>query len=192
MDGEKDEARCPSCGTRFFRGRVGGRIRIEGLSGETWEVSTRALTSWPEDPAALTPHGPRGDGSWFHRAAVEVRRAEVEKPFRFRGELLGFAEVFGPASGGVLEINEEALVLSTAGEAKEETDRWSLMDIRAVQTSSSSLQFACGDGSLVQFRFQQDSPRRWESLLRGALKAIYREEGLGEIVEFQPRIVVVP
>jgi hypothetical protein len=116
----------------------------------------------------------------------------VEKPFHFRGELLGFAEVFGPASEGVLEINEEALVLTPPGEAEEEADGWSLLDIRAVQTSSSSLQFACGDGSLIQFRFQQDSPRRWESLLKGALKAIYRKRGLGEIVEFQPRIVAVP
>jgi hypothetical protein len=192
MDGEKDEAWCPACRTRFSRGGVGGRIRIEEASGETWEVPTRALTSWPEEPAALTPDGPREDGSWSHRAAVEVRRAEVEQPFHFRGELLGFAEVFGPASEGVLEINEAALVLRTAGEAKEEEDRWSLMEVRAVQTSSSSLQFACGDGSLIQFRFQEDSPRRWESLLRGALKAIYRKKGLGEIVEFQPRIVAEP
>lgn len=67
---------------------------------------------------------------------------------------------------------------------------WPLLQIRAVQTSSSSLQFSPLAGGLVQFRFLNDSPYRWESLLREGLRTVYKREGMGEIVEFQPRIIV--
>jgi hypothetical protein len=189
MDGMKDEVWCPACGTRFSRGREGGRIRIQEASGDTWEVPTHLLTRVPEDPGALISGGKADDGSWSHQAAVEVSRATKEIPFYFRGELLGFAEVYGPSTPGHLAIDPEGLTFQPDDAAGGKAERWLLLDIRAVQTSSSSLQFAAKDRSLVQFRFHGDSPRRWENLLRAALKAIYRKHGLGEIVEFQPRIV---
>jgi hypothetical protein len=123
---------------------------------------------------------------------VEISRATREIPFRFRGELLGFAEVFGPSTPGVLAIDPEGLTFQPDDAAGGKAERWLLLDIRAVQTSSSSLQFVPAEGGLIQCRFQSDSTRRWESLLRAALKAIYRLKGLGEIVEFQSRIVVEP
>jgi hypothetical protein len=187
MEGEKDKAWCPECGVRFSRGGVGGRIRIEDGSGGTWEVPSSELSA-----AVARRDEVRSEG-WSHQARASIRTASHEVPFHFRGELLGYAEVFGPQRDGILEIDTDMLWFRPDGEGVGESpEGWTLLDIRAVQTSSSALQFANKDGTLVQFRFQDDSTRRWEGLLRGALKAIYRKRGLGEIVEFQPRIVVEP
>jgi len=193
LEGEKDEAWCPKCNVRFSRGRVAGRIQIVEESGERWEVPSHELSAAVEGWDPLPSSAPTQGRGWSHRAQVEVRYASQEVPFRFKGELLGFAELFESSSAGVLEIDGEALTLWPEEEVgARELDSWLLMDLRAVQTSSKAVQFSHKDGTLVQFRFSEDSPRRWERLLREALRVRYREAGLGEIVEFQPRIVAEP
>lgn len=195
MEGAADEAFCPQCGLHYSRGGDGGLIRIQDPSGEVWEVPayllTDALEAWDGagESKSEAPGGP------LHRAEVQVRQSGSEAPVRWGGELLGFAEAMGDASEGLLEISEEALTLrplseKSAGRAPVVALKsWHLMDIRAVQTSSSSLQFSPSAGGLVEFRFPHDSPFRWEQLLRNALKSAYRRRGIGEIVEFQPRVV---
>ena len=124
----------------------------------------------------------------LHRSDVVVRQSGIESPVQWGGKLLGFAEAMGEGESGVLELSIEALRLRLASDPGDRV--WPLLQIRAVQTSSSSLQFSPLQGGLVEFRFQNDSPFRWETLLRESLRLAYRKEGLGEIVEFQPRIVV--
>ena len=198
MEGEKDEALCPACATWFGRGGEGSLIRIRESNGEEWEVPSRLLTASIQ---ALGGPGPRArdrEGRIRYEAEAEVRVAKEETPFRFRGELLGFAETLGAGVPGVLEITDEALTFSPTGapeshSGSEELGRsWPLLDIRAVQTSSSSLQISPREGGLVQFRFRLDSPRRWEELLHLVLREAYRGAGLGEITEFQPRISAGP
>lgn len=58
----------------------------------------------------------------------------------------------------------------------------------AIQASSSSIQIKARGEPVVSFRFPEDSPRFWEELLQEALRRFYRERGMGEIREFQPRI----
>jgi ribosomal protein L37E len=189
LEGEKDEALCSACGTWFGRGREEGRIRIREESGSAWEVPSGLLTAAIQ---ALGGPGPRARdrlGGLRYETEVDVRIAMEEAPVRFRGELLGFAETLGPGTSGVLEITDEALTFSAPGEGGRQ---WPLLDIRAVQTSSSSLQISPREGGLIQFRFRMDSPRRWEELLHLALREAYRRAGLGEITEFQPRIVTSP
>lgn len=232
MEGEGDEARCPSCGTRYSRARVGGRLRVQDREGGVWEVPSHRLSAavdgWNAEPGQESEVEGGGAGGFLRRAHVEVRRASREAPFRFAGELLGFVESLGEAREAVLEIAPEALRLwpggtpgpgldpggdatgglgrKTGGDALGGSGRdaggpshagaegglleeWPLLDIRAVQTSSSSLQISPQGGGVVQFRFQGDSPRRWEDLLRRTLREAYRRAGRGEILEFQPRIV---
>jgi len=195
LEGEKDEATCTACGTRYSRGGEGGLIQVREPSGEMWEVPghrlTTAMEGWREEEGSDSP----APGTPIRRTQVEVRQTGRESPVRLGGELLGFAEAMGEPTLGTLQITEEALILLTGtGEADgsergNPSETWPFLEIRAVQTSSSSLQFSPSRGGLVQVRFASDSPFRWESLLRHALRRAYRGEGLGEIVEFQPRIV---
>jgi hypothetical protein len=126
---------------------------------------------------------------------VMVRQSGEEAPVRWGGELLGFAEAMGNPRTGKVALTDAELTLElveenrNGGSPKESKKRWALLDIRAVQTSSSSLQFSPRSGGLVELRFPEDSPFRWEFLLREALRRAYRQAGRGEIVEFQPRIV---
>jgi hypothetical protein len=183
----------------FFRGAEGGLIRAQDPSGEVWEVPVHRLT------AAMTAHEeagfPRvaGPGVTLRVAEVAVRQSGQEAPVRWAGRLLGFAEAMGEVVSGTLELTGENLTLrtesvlkptgSSVSEATASVISWPLLEIRAVQTSSSCLQFSPASGGLVEFRFPHDSPFRWENLLRATLREVYRREGLGEIVEFQPRIV---
>ena len=200
MTGEKDEALCSGCGTRYFRGGEGGLIRIVESSGEVWEVPSHQLTAAMLVRGAEAGPVPVASDPSIRSAEVLVRQSGREAPVRWKGAFLGFAEAMGEARPGVLDLTEEALYLrrSEMGEGQTETSgqprkvsgaRWPLEEIRAVQTSSSSLQFSPAEGGLVECRFLNDSPYRWENLLREALRAFYRKHGLGEIVEFQPRIV---
>ena len=198
MGGEKDESLCPACGTWFGRAGAGALIRVREASGKEWEIPSRLLAASIQ---ALGGPGPRArdrQGRIRYEAEAEARVAGEEAPFRFRGELLGFAERLGAGVPGVLEITDEALtfsptVTSESHSGSEGIGRsWPLLDIRAVQTSSSALQISPRDGGLVQFRFRLDSPRRWEELLHLALREAYRGAGLGEITEFQPRIWARP
>jgi hypothetical protein len=131
----------------------------------------------------------------IHSSRVLVRESGREAPVHLDGELVGFAEAMGHPGGGTLQLTVDALILERDGTGQGPlqcgvpAQHWPLVDIRAVQTSSSSLQFSPRSGGLVEFRFPEDSPFRWESLLRRALRRAYREAGLGEIVEFQPRVV---
>jgi 1-acyl-sn-glycerol-3-phosphate acyltransferase len=74
------------------------------------------------------------------------------------------------------------------GSERRETRTWDLLEIGAIQTSSKSVQIAPKAGGLVDFRFQDDSPKRWDGILQRAVRKAYERAGFGEIVEFQPRI----
>lgn len=195
LEGSGDEAACAGCGVHFSRGGEGGLIRVEEPSGESWEVQghrlTAAMASFPSGQEAF---GKSASGP-IRSAEVRVRQSGEESPVRWGGELLGFAEAMGETRVGILEISGRALTLRPNPRGEEGPQRsagwktWDLLDIRAVQTSSSCLQFSPSTGGLLEFRFPNDSPYRWETLLRDALRKAYRREGLGEIVEFQPRVV---
>lgn len=104
----------------------------------------------------------------------------------FRGSLLGFAERSTPEEAGTLTLTGETLEYRPDGAGAAES--WPLLGIRAVQTSSRSVQVRSPEGALLQFRFPEDSPKRWDELLRGAITRLWRATGRGEISEFQPRI----
>jgi hypothetical protein len=159
---------------------------VEDPSGEVWEVPGDRLAAAVEGWTAKEMAETALDSGVFHRSEVKVRESGAESPVHWGGELIGFAEAMGPGDSGFLELDGTALVLRLECGRNQ---RWDLLDIRAVQTSSSSLQFSPLSGGLVEFRFPNDSPFRWEGILRQSLRLAYRAAGMGEIVEFQPRIV---
>ena len=202
MEGKGDQAWCMACGTRFSRGRGGGRIRIREESGKSWDVPSHRLSQALDALGGAEPRARTDEGHLFYQAEVEVRVALREEAIWFRGRLLGYAEVLEAPSRGLLELTDEALALRAAsgpqaspgGQEGHETAptlaSWPLLEIRAVQTSSRSVQISLLESGVVEFRFPQDSSRRWEDLLHRALRKAYVRDGRGSIQEFQPRIVV--
>lgn len=184
--GRKDHVHCPSCERHFLRGPAPARIQVRG-PGEDRTVPARELVQAVHRRAGPVPRESDDGGMGGEEARVRVRWAVGEDAVRFRGELLGFTERLGSASEGRIRLTATALALTQSGQDRR---RWNLLDLRAIQASSSSLQVYTVDEELVHFRFLEDSAFRWESLLQETLRATYREAGKGEIVEFQPRITV--
>lgn len=203
MEGAKDQARCPACGVSFARSGEGGLIYVREPSGGEWDVPgtelTAAITSWEEEghpPGSDVEASERGAGvplrEVTREAEVLVRNSGNEAPVFLGGRFMGFAEAMGKTTAAKLRLTEKGLEVEyvQADTGKKTQGFWPFLEIRAVQTSSSALQFSPSSGGLLEFRFLADSSYRWERLLRNAIRRAYREAGLGEIIEFQPRIVV--
>lgn len=147
------------------------------------------LTGAIADMGGPMPAARDGEGEIRYESRVRARRGVGEETMRYRGELLGFYERLGDPVLGVLRLSGDALELE-GEEGAATRSRWNLLDLRAVQASSSSVQIFTATGELAHFRFLDDSPVRWESMLHAALQKAYEREGRDRIVEFQPRISV--
>jgi len=199
MGGEADEARCLACGLVVDRNASAATcLRVHGSSGALpSEVPAAHLADRIEAMGGALPRATTPDGSLAYAAEVRVRTAGTERPIRYGGLLLGFAERFGPGTSGRLRITDEALILDIGevgeGESREphgESERrtWPLEALQSLQTSSSAVQITTVDQGLVLFRFTDDSPRRWDELLRHAISRRWESLGKGTVQEFQPRI----
>jgi hypothetical protein len=208
MEGEADEARCPACGLVVDRNAAGATcLRVHGPSGALpSEVPASHLADRIEAMGGALPRATAPSGSLAYATEVRVRTAGSERPIRYRGLLLGFAERFGAGTPGRLRITDEALILDmggaldaaasahappAAGQAHRRT--WPLEALRSLQTSSSAVQITTLDRTsrargIVHFRFLDDSPRRWDELLRHAISQRWELLGKGTVQEFQPRI----
>lgn len=186
LTGQGDEVACPGCGTRFQRGGPGARIVVSEPGERAREVPAWELSEGIESRGGAVEAALDRDGTIRHEARVTARHMVSEEPVRFRGSLLGFCERNSPEERGILTVTGE--VLSYRPDGATEPRRWSLLELRAVQTSSRSVQVRTPDGELLQFEFPQDSPRRWDELLRTLISRRWRQEGRGRITEFQPRI----
>lgn len=184
--GEGSQVRCPGCGTTFRPGSGGTRILVIASGGEAGEVPAQVLTARIEAAGgAAADEALAPDGEEVRRARVRVRRSGGEgRPVWRSGELLGFVERFGPWEEGTLVAAHDRIRL----EAGEDSPEWGLLELTAVQGSSSTVQLRAASGELMQVRFIEDSPRRWESLIRRLVARCWERAGLGEVTEFQPRI----
>ncbi|MSR23048.1 MAG: hypothetical protein EXR92_05835 [Gemmatimonadetes bacterium] len=175
VEGRGVSARCSGCGREFEPGNGATRIAVTDLGGATEEVLSRMLSE--------RVVGQEG-GSHFE-AAASMRVATREVPVRARGTLVGYRELPGPRRVGTLRMDGRRLTFLERGGRVHE---WPLVDIRSLQVSASSVGISPVTGGVVSFRLHDDSPRRWDELLKEQLRAVWRDEGRGEITEFQPRI----
>lgn len=186
LEGRGDKAACPDCGTRFRRGGPGAGILVAPPGEDPRETPAWELSEDLEARGGALEAALGRDGRVRHEARVVARHLVSEDPVRFRGSILGFAERNSPEEEGALVVTDEELTYRP--DEAEEPRRWLLLEIRAVQTSSRSVQIRTPEGEVVQFRFPDDSPRRWDELLRALIARRWRQDGRGEITEFQPRI----
>lgn len=128
------------------------------------------------------------DGAVAYSARALVSWRISEEAVWHRGVLRGFSESMGPAVPGTIAVDREMVAV---GDGRPGSGRWRHLDLRAVQAASSSLQLSLPSDGLVQLRFLDDSPRRWETLMRRLVGGAWERAGRGRVVEFQPRIVAL-
>ena len=179
-------ARCPRCSRSYTQGQGGGLILECSPDGSRRAVHAAALAR--EMIAQGGPEPIPGEGTSSRETRVRFRRVIGEDPIRHEGRLLGYAERFDASEEGVLHLDPLYLRILPADRNGDGEVTWALEDIQAIQASSSSIQVSASAGGVVLLRFLEDSPRRWDDLLRAALQARWDALGRGPIVEFQPRI----
>lgn len=171
------DAACTGCGA-IFRRDAGAAIAVRTAGRE----EVRPAAAWLDALPDLTlddPHAPIPP----QRAVVRIGRPG--RPLRFRGRYIGHGERFGEKRTGRISLTAEALVFEPDGG---QPLRWPLECITAVQPTSSALQVKARAMPVASFRFLEGSVRYWEFQIQERIRARYRAEGRGEIVEFQPRI----
>ncbi|MBI4410739.1 MAG: hypothetical protein HY561_13605 [Gemmatimonadetes bacterium] len=177
---------CTACGTEYRRGRGS---TIEARDARGLRITLPATTWMQRLPPVRFGEGESGEGGGGESAyseRVQVRFAAGVTAVRRATELLGWAEHFGEARTGILTLTRDGLAFHADDD---EVREWPLALLTAVQPSSSTLQLKPRGEPLVSLRFLEGSARYWEELLQLALRRFYRRSGLGEILEFQPRIV---
>lgn len=185
---KRGEEECQACGARFRRG---AGATIEATLRDGTRVA-RAASEWaaklpdPESAFVVADRAATATGL-IREADVLVRFASGYRTVHRGREYLGRIERLGPRRPGKLRLYPRELELVGPDD---ERRAWPLERITAVQPSSSSLQIKVRNEPVVSFKFVNSSPRLWEELICAALRRLYRERGLGEIIEFQPRIVV--
>ena len=185
MGGEGDAAWCESCGVRIER--RGGRLLISFPKNDMeFDIKAADLYGKIYEHGGPMTRATRDDGAVRYSARAEVSWRISERPVWHRGALLGFAESMGPKAPGTITVERETVSIDDGRPA---SGRWRLLDIRAVQAASRSLQLSLPGDELVQLRFLNDSPRRWEILMRLLIADAYERAGRGRVAEFQPRIV---
>ena len=185
MDGEGDWARCTSCGVRIERTRSGLQVGSANLKLRT-HVNAAILCKKIDAHGGPMTRALQPDGGLRYSAAVMVSWRTTESTVRYRGVLRGFTESMGPPAPGTLTVDREEVAVD---DGRPDSGRWRHLDICAVQASSSALQLSLPANRLVQLRFPDDSPRRWEDLIRRLISEAYERAGRGRVVEFQPRVV---
>lgn len=180
-------ARCGACGARFDRGESASIVTTPA-SGPTRADAAADLVDAIGEWEGKSPSGFGADGRLDYSADVTYKRVVGQGTVYHSEVVAGFYETFSALQEGHLHISSQGVALSSDDG---ESFNWLWADVRAVQTSSRSLQLNLKPDGLFDFRFADDSPRRWEDLLHSALQAFYEASG-ERIREFQPRIVSVP
>lgn len=134
----------------------------------------------------MTARAQDADGRVNYSAQALVSWRTDEEPVWYRGVLRGFSECMSTPALGEISVDDETLEVH---DDRSNGGRWCYLELAAVQATSSSLQLSLPGDRLVQFRFLNDSPRRWEDLLHRLVSDAYERAGRGRVIEFQPRIV---
>lgn len=185
VEGEGETARCSDCGATFSRRPGRALVHVESKAGTHVRHPAEIIRKISELGGPV-PRATQQDGTLFYETAIVLRKASDHHVLRLDGNVLGFYERLLDRRPGSLRLTDATLQFV---EGESVTASWPLLQLRAVQTSSTALQITVLDDGMYELRFESDSPRRWEALLHTALQRAYAEAERPAIVEFQPRIV---
>src|SRR4051812_48239563 len=179
---------CSHCSARFRRGR-GATIIANPKAGEP---ISREPHEWLATFKAGDVDGegftlPEGVNPPYRQPCIG-RIARDFRQIKRRGEFLGWVELYGPRINGEFLLSDFRASLEADGRVE-----WSasLIDFRAVQPASASIQIYVCDGSIVSLKFPSGSVRLWEQRIKHAVRKVWRANGRGEIHDFQPHIATV-
>lgn len=194
---------CTSCGRRVTRKKGGGgRLFVEDPlrrpEGEERGSLTRAEGKWKSVSELVDQIENLGGASFqgaflSDRVSARVRIASASgsgEPLHFQSKVLGFVERFRPARNGTLRLDATGLSFHPDPGAQSSTNvlRYPYLELTALQTSSTALQWVDATGIVTLVRFEDDSLRRWDDLVKGEIRGAWHEAGRGDILEFQPWI----
>lgn len=166
--------RCDACGAEYSRG-TGAKIVVKEQGRDTVEKPAGEWITY------LPPIKPSG------RSRCHVRVAVEDRPIYAFGLYMGRYERMGPLQAGFLQLEGERIrFLADQGVGFD----WALIELSAIQMSSSTLQLKAKRRPVVTIRFERSSAKLWEERLQAAVRDAYARGGLGDVVEFQPRIAV--
>ena len=177
-------AECRSCGAVFERGS-GSTILVKSPGGPA-RVSTAKELLEATQARADALLGKSGVDN--HRARITIGRAEGQHVVHFDGHVLGFSERIEREGEGILCLEGDRLTLLVEGR---DPRVWTLDSIGAILISSLAIQINFRGHGLYQLQFLEDSPKRWEDLVHGALRRFYAARGR-VVIRFQPQIVTEP
>lgn len=88
---------------------------------------------------------------------------------------------------GALHVYEDGLVFTTSTQ----TFHWAAAEILSITTNGHRFEFKVKHQPVYQIQFQQESPLKYEILLRKWIDQYYQRHQLGTIIEYQPHIRTV-
>lgn len=146
----------------------------------------RPATEWLAELGPPVPPPPGADGVILGPEAVRVKFTRRQEPLRWRGQILGFVEIYEPAGRGTLTLAGDGLRLDVAGEIR----RWDASAIRGVQPASSSIQLVLGR-EMASLKFLEGSVRLWTAALTRFVRRHHSACGR-EVIELQPFVRTRP
>jgi 1-acyl-sn-glycerol-3-phosphate acyltransferase len=168
-----EAGKCKACGAQYRRGRGANILVTKAGSGEVAAYSPREITQ------RLPAPGSTGT------AHCTIRDSAGDHSYYAHGRYLGRIEKLGPPRPGTLALNQTHLRFDAeTGESL----AIPLLEITALQPSSHALQIKVSGRPVFSIKFTDSSPKLWEERLQNAISEAYRRAGLGDVVEFQPRI----
>lgn len=177
-------ASCDSCGTTFEQGRD-AVVLVRSSDGQVEEASVGHLIEAIDRMGGPASAAEDPEGTFSYETPVEVARGNRHQAVWWKGRVLGFFERITERREATLRIDGAAVTITGAGR---EPLIWPLESIIAIQISSKAIQLNIKGVGLYQMDFLSDSPKRWEDLLKEALRRFYAALGQ-EVVEFHPKVV---
>ncbi len=125
------------------------------------------------------------EGNVSYEAQVVVARGNQHQAVWWKRRVVGFFELLTERRKATLRLDGTKLTVTSIDR---EPLIWKVENIRAMQISSTSIQLNIRGVGLYQMEFLSDSPKRWEDLLKAALRRVHAALGR-EVMEFQPQII---
>lgn len=123
------------------------------------------------------------------RVSGKAHLRQGENTFRFNGyhKLFGrFIPHFHKKMAGEFIFYDDLIVFQKNGAG---LFRWHANEFTSATTNGHYLEFKIKHSALFQIEFAKESALKYQFLLRKWLNRYYEKQGLGKIIEYQPRII---